>query len=123
MAPESDIAVVQPLGDGCLRADLLQSTALKATVWYQAMVRRWNVVGAIGAERDRWSERAAMAVCALLVLIIVWLCARLFWSLLATPATPVGSVASSATAVAGVPTVSLAKWHLFGGAISTTSGN
>ncbi len=65
-----------------------------------------------------------MAACALLVVIIVWLLARLFWSLLSPLDVSIGAATGGAAVVAtAAPAVSLSKWHLFGGAITTSSGN
>lgn len=92
--------------------------------WCEVMTRSWNSVGAIGVGRDRWSERAAMAACALLVGVIVWLLARLFWSLLSPPDVSIGTATAGAAVVAtSAPAVSLSKWHLFGGATTATTGN
>ncbi len=80
------------------------------------MWSRWSSTGVIGAERIRWSERAAILVCLLLAAIAVWLLARVFWSVL--PAGDVAAVAvpRSAASSEPPPTVAVSKWHLFGDA-------
>ncbi len=67
------------------------------------------------ASAGRGSERAAMAVCALLVLLAIWLLARVFWLLVprddgSTDAPLRSSVSAPSQGVA------LSRWHLFGAA-------
>jgi len=87
------------------------------------MWSRSSGAGFIGAERGRWSERSAMAVCALLVLFAVWLLARVFWSL--QPADDVASAALPRSAASAQPaaTVAVSKWHLFGDAPQRLAAN
>lgn len=77
---------------------------------------RLNIAGWVAGRRDRLSERGAWLSCVVLTLLLVWMLARTFW-LLVPGDDGLGAGTSRELVVASsAPTVSIAKWHLFGNA-------
>lgn len=77
------------------------------------MLFSWGSARAGGSERVRWSERAAIGVCVVLALLLVWLLARLLWLLV--PGEDPASTVVPRTATTDAPAaVAISRWHLFG---------
>jgi len=74
-------------------------------------------------DRDRATGRAALAACAVLGALAVWLLVRLVWLLVPRGDAALDASAARVAATAGsAPTQSIAKWHLFGNTPGATSG-
>jgi general secretion pathway protein C len=74
-------------------------------------------------DRDRAAGRAALAACAVLGALAVWLLVRLIWLLVPRGDAALDASAARVGAAAGsAPAQSIAKWHLFGNTPGATSG-
>jgi general secretion pathway protein C len=74
-------------------------------------------------DRDRAAGRAALAACAVLGALAVWLLVRLIWLLVPRGDAALDAAATRIGAAAGLaPAQSIAKWHLFGNTPGATTG-
>lgn len=80
------------------------------------MLNRLDMAGWTAGKRDRLSERGAWLVCAVLVLVLVWMLASTFWLLVPGDDGMAGGAPREMTVASSAPTISIAKWHLFGNA-------
>jgi general secretion pathway protein C len=75
-------------------------------------------------DRDRAAGRAALAACAVLGALAVWLVVRLVWLLVPRGDAALDASAARIAATAGAaPAQSIAKWHLFGTTPGATGGS
>ncbi len=75
-------------------------------------------------EQGRAAGLAAMACCAVLAAIALWLCVRLLWAVLPSDdAALAGAGVSVAMAPASTPARSITQWHLFGTATAERVGD
>lgn len=75
-------------------------------------------------EHGRAAGLAAMACCAVLAAIALWLCVRLLWAVLpGDDAALAGAGVSVATTPIAPPARSIAQWHLFGAAVAERGGD
>jgi general secretion pathway protein C len=83
------------------------------------MLNRLAGVGISSVDRGRWSERAAIVACAVLVAAIIWLFVRMFWTVVGA-SDDISVRADAPLQVSNQSnTVSVSKWHLFGAPIQS----